>query len=176
MGCAFGKDASPAPSSASLRREKERAARPIASDRKSQAALSKIETAAVDAPAAAAVRVEKAERLAGERPHGRRRQRADPRLGNPPGHVHGEQVAAGWPSWLSIVAGEAIKGWTPRRADTFEKLAKASIFMLPLPHFLGFLFVFLSLNIASFLCIRLDKGLIAMFTKLETHYQVKLWR
>ncbi|XP_038980960.1 probable serine/threonine-protein kinase At1g54610 isoform X1 [Phoenix dactylifera] len=125
MGCAFGKDASPAPSSASVRRKKERTARPVASDRKSQAALSKIETAVVDAPAAAAaVRAEKAERLAGERPHGRRRQRADPRLGNPPGHIHGERVAAGWPSWLSIVAGEAIKGWTPRRADTFEKLAK----------------------------------------------------
>ncbi|XP_043706887.1 probable serine/threonine-protein kinase At1g54610 isoform X3 [Telopea speciosissima] len=30
----------------------------------------------------------------------------------------------GWPSWLSAVAGEAIKGWTPRRADTFEKLDK----------------------------------------------------
>ncbi|XP_038980944.1 probable serine/threonine-protein kinase At1g54610 [Phoenix dactylifera] len=125
MGCAFGKDASPAPSSASVRRKKERTARPVASDRKSQAALSKIETAVVDAPpAAAAVRAEKAERLAGERPQGRRRQRADPRLGNPPAHIHGEQVAAGWPSWLSIVAGEAIKGWTPRRADTFEKLAK----------------------------------------------------
>ncbi|XP_038976739.1 probable serine/threonine-protein kinase At1g54610 [Phoenix dactylifera] len=156
MGCAFGKDASPAPSSASVRRKKERTARPVASDRKSQAALSKFETAVVDAPAAAAaVRAEKAERLAGERTArpvasdrksqaalskfetavvdapaaaaavaGRRRQRADPSLGNHPGHVHGEQVAAGWPSWLSIVAGEAIKGWTPRRADTFEKLAK----------------------------------------------------
>ncbi|KAJ4973592.1 hypothetical protein NE237_006766 [Protea cynaroides] len=30
----------------------------------------------------------------------------------------------GWPSWLSAVAGEAIEGWTPRRADTFEKLDK----------------------------------------------------
>lgn len=51
-------------------------------------------------------------------------QDPDPRLGNPPKHVHGEQVAAGWPSWLSAVAGEAINGWTPRRADTFEKLDK----------------------------------------------------
>ncbi|XP_008804581.2 probable serine/threonine-protein kinase At1g54610 isoform X2 [Phoenix dactylifera] len=119
MGCAFGKDASPAPSSASLRREMGRA-----SSRKSQAALSKIETAAVDAPAA--TRAEERERAdqKGERPHRRRRQRADPRLGTPPGHVHGEQVAAGWPSWLSTVAGEAIKGWTPRLANTFEKLAK----------------------------------------------------
>ncbi|KAF9601463.1 hypothetical protein IFM89_020230 [Coptis chinensis] len=36
----------------------------------------------------------------------------------------GEQVAAGWPNWLSSVAGEAIKGWVPRRADSFEKLDK----------------------------------------------------
>ncbi|PIA61660.1 hypothetical protein AQUCO_00300886v1 [Aquilegia coerulea] len=54
----------------------------------------------------------------------RRRSRPNPRLSNPPKHLHGEQVAAGWPSWLSAVAGEAINGWTPRRADTFEKIDK----------------------------------------------------
>ncbi|KAL0367670.1 UNVERIFIED_CONTAM: putative serine/threonine-protein kinase [Sesamum radiatum] len=60
------------------------------------------------------------------RPRGeRRRSRANPRLSNPPKHIHGEQVAAGWPSWLSAVAGEAINGWTPRRADSFEKIDKA---------------------------------------------------
>ncbi|KAK9182391.1 hypothetical protein WN944_025535 [Citrus x changshan-huyou] len=60
------------------------------------------------------------------RPRGekRRSSKPNPRLSNPPKHVHGEQVAAGWPSWLSAVAGEAISGWTPRRADTFEKLDK----------------------------------------------------
>ncbi|KAK4743394.1 hypothetical protein SAY87_001395 [Trapa incisa] len=41
-----------------------------------------------------------------------------------PKAAEGEQVAAGWPSWLSAVAGEAINGWLPRRADTFEKLDK----------------------------------------------------
>ncbi|KAL3380312.1 hypothetical protein AABB24_000776 [Solanum stoloniferum] len=54
----------------------------------------------------------------------RRRSKPNPRLSNPPKNVHGEQVAAGWPSWLSEVAGEAINGWIPRRADAFEKLAK----------------------------------------------------
>ncbi|KAL6517196.1 hypothetical protein OROHE_017902 [Orobanche hederae] len=54
----------------------------------------------------------------------RRRCRPDPRLSNPPKNIHGEQVAAGWPSWLSAVAGEAINGWTPRRADSFEKIDK----------------------------------------------------
>ncbi|KAI3812261.1 hypothetical protein L1987_16968 [Smallanthus sonchifolius] len=41
-----------------------------------------------------------------------------------PKSIVGEQVAAGWPSWLAEVAGEAINGWLPRRADTFEKLEK----------------------------------------------------
>ncbi|KAG5061575.1 hypothetical protein JHK87_002604 [Glycine soja] len=34
----------------------------------------------------------------------------------------GEHVDADWPVWLSLVAAEAIKGWVPRRADSFEKL------------------------------------------------------
>ncbi|KAF4403593.1 hypothetical protein G4B88_002446 [Cannabis sativa] len=36
----------------------------------------------------------------------------------------GAQVIAGWPSWLTAVAGEAISGWVPRKADSFEKLEK----------------------------------------------------
>ena len=56
----------------------------------------------------------------------RRRSRPNTRLSNPPKCANGEQVAAGWPAWLSDVAGEAINGWTPRRVDTFEKLDKAS--------------------------------------------------
>ncbi|XP_054795943.1 probable serine/threonine-protein kinase At1g09600 [Prosopis cineraria] len=36
----------------------------------------------------------------------------------------GAQVLAGWPSWLTAVAGEAINGWIPRRADAYEKLEK----------------------------------------------------
>ncbi|XP_054807878.1 probable serine/threonine-protein kinase At1g54610 [Prosopis cineraria] len=30
----------------------------------------------------------------------------------------------GWPSWLMDVAGDAIRDWSPRRANSFEKLAK----------------------------------------------------
>ncbi|RZC73388.1 hypothetical protein C5167_048867 [Papaver somniferum] len=41
-----------------------------------------------------------------------------------PRSMEAEQAAAGWPSWLTAVAGEAIKGWVPRRADSFEKLDK----------------------------------------------------
>ncbi|GER43180.1 protein kinase superfamily protein [Striga asiatica] len=47
-----------------------------------------------------------------------------PSIRNLPKAIEGEQVAAGWPSWLVEVAGEAIKGWVPRKAETFEKLDK----------------------------------------------------
>ncbi|KAL5864870.1 hypothetical protein ACOSQ3_002384 [Xanthoceras sorbifolium] len=47
-----------------------------------------------------------------------------PGVGRLPKALEGEQVAAGWPTWLAAVAGEAIKGWIPRRANTFEKLNK----------------------------------------------------
>ena len=47
----------------------------------------------------------------------------------------GAQVLAGWPSWLTAVAGEAISGWIPRRADTFEKLDKASSILSFLSHY-----------------------------------------
>ncbi|KAK1432892.1 hypothetical protein QVD17_09794 [Tagetes erecta] len=35
-----------------------------------------------------------------------------------------EHVAAGWPSWLTAVAGEAIQGWLPLKSDSFERLEK----------------------------------------------------
>lgn len=54
------------------------------------------------------------------------------RLGNLHKYVEGEQVAAGWPAWLSAVAGEAIQGWVPLRADSFEKLEKVRNFSQPL--------------------------------------------
>jgi hypothetical protein len=41
-------------------------------------------------------------------------------------HSAGGHVDAGWPLWLSSVAAEAIKGWVPRRADSFEKLDQVS--------------------------------------------------
>ncbi|OIW08364.1 hypothetical protein TanjilG_03040 [Lupinus angustifolius] len=47
-----------------------------------------------------------------------------PSFGRIPKAVEGEQVAAGWPAWLSSVAGEAVKGWLPRSANTFERLHK----------------------------------------------------
>jgi hypothetical protein len=53
------------------------------------------------------------------------------RLGNLHKFVQSEHVAAGWPAWLSAVAGDAIHGWIPLRPDAFQKLQKvASPFLL----------------------------------------------
>ncbi|CAK9162957.1 unnamed protein product [Ilex paraguariensis] len=38
--------------------------------------------------------------------------------------TEGEHIAAGWPAWLSAVAGEAIEGWLPLRYDIFERFEK----------------------------------------------------
>ncbi|KAK8709887.1 hypothetical protein V6N13_060887 [Hibiscus sabdariffa] len=46
------------------------------------------------------------------------------RLGNLQNYIEGEHVAAGWPAWLSAVAGEAINGWVPLKADSYKKLEK----------------------------------------------------
>lgn len=54
----------------------------------------------------------------------RRRSRTNPKPSNFPKHTLGEQVAAGWPSWLSDICGEALSGWIPRKANTFEKIDK----------------------------------------------------
>ena len=63
------------------------------------------------------------------RPKGeRRRTKPNPRLSNPPKHLQGEQVAAGWPPWLTAVCGEALNGWIPRKADTFEKIDKVGLY------------------------------------------------
>lgn len=39
-------------------------------------------------------------------------------------HLPLEVNEQGWPSWLVAVAGDVIRDWTPRRANTFEKLDK----------------------------------------------------
>lgn len=38
--------------------------------------------------------------------------------------TEGEHLAAGWPVWLTAVAGEAIDGWVPLRSNMFQKLEK----------------------------------------------------
>ncbi|XP_054778866.1 probable serine/threonine-protein kinase At1g09600 [Prosopis cineraria] len=55
---------------------------------------------------------------------GQSRMRMLNRIGSLKRGERGAQVLAGWPSWLTAVAGEAISGWIPRRSESFEKLEK----------------------------------------------------
>ncbi|KAF0920450.1 hypothetical protein E2562_035161 [Oryza meyeriana var. granulata] len=104
MGCVFGRASSPAAAPRKGRRRKERA--------------SPQPEPSTGSPAAAG----------GDQSPGRPRRRLGrkpgPRQGCVPAPAAAEQLAAGWPPWLVAVAGEALRGWTPRRADTFEKLNK----------------------------------------------------
>ncbi|PKA52511.1 putative serine/threonine-protein kinase [Apostasia shenzhenica] len=45
-------------------------------------------------------------------------------LGNFHKQVEGELAGAGWPSWLCAVAREAVQGWIPLKAESYEKLEK----------------------------------------------------
>ncbi|XVF62662.1 hypothetical protein PTKIN_Ptkin09bG0026400 [Pterospermum kingtungense] len=133
MGCVFGKEVSGRPVGRE-ERKREEASRVVAkkAEREEEVvrngsnsnrmdvevAVAEEKTAEDEAAASAAAAAAAKARAK------RRSSRPNPRLSNPPKHVHGEQVAAGWPSWLSSVAGEAISGWTPRRADSFEKIDK----------------------------------------------------
>lgn len=51
------------------------------------------------------------------------------RVASVPHSAKAEQIAAGWPSWLSSVAGEAVHGWTPRSPDSYQKLNKVCILL-----------------------------------------------
>lgn len=143
MGCIFGKEAPLPPPSASsvLDRRRDRDGEKliipstvgiVVSGSRLKAAAPKVENATCFCnPNQAEEEVELADDDGPRNVHHRRRYQPNPRLSNLPKGAHGDQVAAGWPEWLSSVAGEAIKGWTPRRADSFEKIDKVIFALLP---------------------------------------------
>lgn len=153
MGCVLGTEAS-------------HGRRRSAGDRRRRRRSTEGPPGAVDANVAVRVGKEATEqqqqgtRRAGDVPAvERRKPRLDPCLRN----------QQGWPPWLLAVAGEAIQGWTPRRANAFEKLAKVG-HVCPNSKILKEI-VFVSFGIRVFkivsLCLcRLGKGLIAMYIKL----------
>lgn len=63
--------------------------------------------------------------------------------------VEAEQVAAGWPPWLVAVAPEAVRGWVPRRAESFEKLDKVGYYSLLHPQ----LVCSLPISLSPFACV-----------------------
>ncbi|KAK9077725.1 hypothetical protein SSX86_006062 [Deinandra increscens subsp. villosa] len=129
MGCVFGKEISSSgpPSSeivADKRRERDRDSNDQ-SGRREKASTENLDSGNNGGQESQNGVVEKGGKDGSVRPRGeRRRSKPNPRLSNPTKNIHGEQVAAGWPPWLSAVAGEAINGWIPRRANTFEKIDK----------------------------------------------------
>lgn len=135
MGCAFGKEVSESgsPSGGNVvvdrrrekARERESSVTDESRDRVVESSVSKPEGGEVQN--GGIKKEDLKDGIVSKSRHEKRRSRPNPRLSNPPRNVHGEQVAAGWPSWLVSVAGEALSGWVPRRADTFEKLDKASV-------------------------------------------------
>ena len=104
MGCVFGRAAASSPAAPRKKRGNERSS-------------PQPEAGSPSAVAAADGNGRPRRRLGG-------RRAAGPRQGCVPAAAAAEQLAAGWPPWLVAVAGEALRGWAPRRADTFEKLNK----------------------------------------------------
>jgi cyclin-dependent kinase 12/13 len=104
MGCVFGRAVASSPAAPRKKRGKERSS-------------PQPEAGSPSAVAAADGDGRPRRRLGGRRAAGSRQ-------GCVPAAAAAEQLAAGWPPWLVAVAGEALRGWAPRRADTFEKLNK----------------------------------------------------
>jgi cyclin-dependent kinase 12/13 len=122
MGCVHGRPATSSPAAVSTSRRRDHPS--------TAAAVSQTQQEGVASAAAPAEEAEKPEKVKRERRSRSSRSAAaaahpEVRLGSSfANKARGEQVAAGWPAWLSAVAGEAINGWTPRRADSFEKIDK----------------------------------------------------
>lgn len=62
---------------------------------------------------------------------GRGKQEAASSITIVPHGAKGEAAAAGWPPWLTSAAGDAVKGWVPRSADSYEKLKKVGFLLTP---------------------------------------------
>lgn len=130
MGCVFGREIS---SSGTVSESKRRESRDIsvesAARKIDEAAVEKVETnnsVEVRDGGTAAQKEKKSDGAQTQRPPKEERRRSKPnqRLSNVPKHTRGEQAAVGWPTWLTDACGEALSGWIPRRADTFEKIDK----------------------------------------------------
>ncbi|CAF1728711.1 hypothetical protein HID58_086101 [Brassica napus] len=122
MGCVFGREVSSKAAAATSEiklAQTSKAGEPVEASKANGAAA-----AAADVDVEKKKKHEEAPKEDRKSKGDRRRSKPNPRLSNPSKHWRGEQVAAGWPSWLSDACGEALNGWVPRKADTFEKIDK----------------------------------------------------
>lgn len=132
MGCCLGRDVSASVVSESKKEKEEEEDLKVESVRRVEAATSRVDSNIDVRNCSTQEKQGSSQRLKADK----RRSRANPRLRNLPNHLSGEQVVAGWPSWLAAVAGEAINGWIPRRADSFEKIDKVGTVFLFLFYFI----------------------------------------
>ncbi|KAI4338669.1 hypothetical protein MLD38_023698 [Melastoma candidum] len=118
MGCVLGREVS-----SGVVNDSRGGNNPVAQSRENDDSISKVDKSGkveVQNNEAEKEKVEDSHKLQEKR----RRSRTNPKPSNLPKQTLGEQVAAGWPSWLSDICGEALSGWIPRKANTFEKIDK----------------------------------------------------
>ncbi|KAG6435480.1 hypothetical protein SASPL_100354 [Salvia splendens] len=117
MGCAFGKDISESGSPSGngvvdrrreKGRERELSVTAESGERKVESSVSKANGGEVQN--GGVKKEDLKDGIVRQSRNEKRRVKPNPRLSNPRNNVHGEQVAAGWPSWLVAVAGEALSG------------------------------------------------------------------
>uniref|UniRef100_A0A0E0AP03 [RNA-polymerase]-subunit kinase n=3 Tax=Oryza TaxID=4527 RepID=A0A0E0AP03_9ORYZ len=131
MGCVHGRPSTSSPAAANASRRRDHPPPPAEAQKQGADASAEAEAAAGEKGEQPAVAVAaagppvKRERRSRSSRSAHAHAHAEVRIGGSfANKARGEQVAAGWPAWLSAVAGDAIDGWTPRRADSFEKIDK----------------------------------------------------
>ena len=138
MGCVHGRPSTSSPAAATASRRRDHPPPPAEAQKQGADASAEADAAAGEKGEQPAVAVAaagppvKRERRSRSSRSAHAHAHAEVRIGGSfANKARGEQVAAGWPAWLSAVAGDAIDGWTPRRADSFEKIDKVRL--LPSP-------------------------------------------
>jgi cyclin-dependent kinase 12/13 len=131
MGCVHGRPSTSSPAAANASRRRDHPPPPAEAQKQGADASAEADAAAGEKGEQPAVAVAaagppvKRERRSRSSRSAHAHAHAEVRIGGSfANKARGEQVAAGWPAWLSAVAGDAIDGWTPRRADSFEKIDK----------------------------------------------------
>ncbi|KAG6432177.1 hypothetical protein SASPL_103751 [Salvia splendens] len=125
MGCAFGKDISDSGSPGGngvvdrrreKGRERELSVTAESGERRVESSVSKANGG--DVQTDGVKKEDLKDGIARQSRNEKRRVKPNPRLSNPRNNVHGEQVAAGWPSWLVAVAGTYSNVYKARDALT----------------------------------------------------------
>ncbi|EAZ05068.1 hypothetical protein OsI_27258 [Oryza sativa Indica Group] len=136
MGCVHGRPSTSSPAAANASRRRDHPPPPAEAQKQGADASAEADAAAGEKGEQPAVAVAaagppvKRERRSRSSRSAHAHAHAEVRIGGSfANKARGEQVAAGWPAWLSAVAGDAIDGWTPRRADSFEKIDKVKCYV-----------------------------------------------